>query len=89
MCLCMPGYPQSVWFGAQLLTDTLSLDSLSVAHVALAAIAALRRVGRGDAASVLAQVGEVFAHVDGVVHGDSACEHDEEGGQLTKHSMKT
>lgn len=63
-----------------LLTDTLGLGSLSVAHVALAAVVAARRVGHQDAASVLAQAGEVFAHVHGVVHGEGACERDGRGG---------
>lgn len=46
-----------------LLTDALPSDVLLVAHVALAAVA-----GRGgDAAPVQAQVGEVFADVDGLV----------------------
>ena len=50
------------------LTDTLPTDILSVAHVALAAVA--RRCG--DAASVQTQVGEMFAHVNGVVHRNGA-----------------
>lgn len=50
------------------LTDALSADVLFVAHVALAAVAG----GCRDAASVQTQVGEVFANVDGLVHGSRA-----------------
>lgn len=50
-------------FGTAPLTDAFPPDVLLVAHVALAAVA-----GRGgDAAPVQAQVGEVFADVDGLV----------------------
>lgn len=49
------------------LTDTFPTNILPVAHVALAAVAC----GCGDAASIQAQVGEMSAHIDGVVHGDS------------------
>lgn len=45
-------------------TDTQSANILPEAHVAFAAVA--RR--RGDAASVQTQVGEMLAHVNGVVH---------------------
>lgn len=45
------------------LTNALPTDVLLVAHVALAAIAGVC----GDAASVQTQVGEVLAHVDGLV----------------------
>lgn len=50
------------------LTDALAADVLLVAHVALAAVAG----GCRDAASVQTQVGEVFANVDGLVHGNRA-----------------
>lgn len=50
------------------LTDALAAHVLPEAHVALAAVAG----GRGDAAAVQAQVGEVLAHVDGVVEGHCA-----------------
>lgn len=53
------------------LTDTLGSNVLPVPHVALAAVA--RECG--NAASVQAQVGEMLAHVDGVVHGDGAWGH--------------
>lgn len=52
-----------------LLTDTLPTDILFIAHVTLAAVAC----GGGNAASIQTQVGEVFAHVNGVVHRHRAC----------------
>jgi len=51
------------------LTDALATHVLLVADVALAPVA----VGRQQAASVQTQVGEVFAHVNGLIHGDGAC----------------
>lgn len=48
--------------------DALAADVLSVAHVALAAVAGWG----GDAATVQAQVGKVLADVDGIVHFHSA-----------------
>lgn len=48
--------------------NTLSTNILSVAHVALAAVAC----GRGNAASIQTQVCEMFAHVNGVVHRNRA-----------------
>lgn len=50
------------------LTDALPAHVLLVAHVALAAVAGVC----GDAAAVQTQVGEVFAHVDGLVHRSQA-----------------
>lgn len=50
------------------LTDTLSTNILSVAHVTLAAVAC----GCGNAASIQTQVGEMFAHINGVVHRNRA-----------------
>lgn len=50
------------------LTNALPTHVLLVAHVALAAVAGVCR----DAASVQTQVGEVFAHIDGLVHRSRA-----------------
>lgn len=50
------------------LTDTLSTNILSVAHVTLTAVAC----GCGNAASIQTQVGEMFAHINGVVHRNRA-----------------
>lgn len=66
------------------LTNTLGLNSLFVAHVTLAAVAALWRIGSGDAASILTQVGEMFAHIDGVVDGDGACARATNTGKVSK-----
>lgn len=46
------------------LTDTLPTDILFITHVTLAAVAR----GGGNAASIQTQVGEMFAHINGVVH---------------------
>lgn len=56
------------WSSGVSLTDALPPDVLLVAHVALAAVAAVC----GDAAAVQTQVGEVSAHVDGLVHSTRA-----------------
>lgn len=50
------------------ITDTLPPNILFVAHVALASVAG----GRWNAASIETQVGEMFAHVNGVVHRNGA-----------------
>lgn len=52
------------------LTNTFSTDILSVAHVALTAVAH----GCGNAASIQTQIGEIIAHVNGVVHRNRSCE---------------
>ncbi len=50
------------------LTDTLPTNVLSVAHVALAAVVC----GCGNAASIQTQVGEMFAHINGVIDRNRA-----------------
>lgn len=62
---CVDTVSISTWFTHTLIhIDTFSSDILSVAHVALAAVAC----GCGNAASVQTQVGKMFAHIDTVIH---------------------
>lgn len=53
------------------LTDTLPTNILFIAHVTLAAVAC----GGGNAAAIQTQVGEMFAHINGVVHRHRALTH--------------